>query len=64
MEIRIEIKYPGAGLGTLKPLGPLHSIEAAIDWLKRADERVIKPAYENAPHPRVSIRETKKRTVK
>ena len=44
MEIRIEIKYPGAGLGTLKPLGPLHSIEAAIDWLKRADERVIKPA--------------------
>jgi len=57
MEIRIEIKYPGAGLGTLKPLGPLHSIEAAIDWLKRADERVIKPAYENMPNPRVRILE-------
>lgn len=61
MEISIEIKYPGAGLGTLKPLGALHSIEDAIDWLKRADERVIKPAYENAPHPRVSsIKQTKR----
>jgi len=41
MEIRIEIKYPGKGRGPLKPLGPLHSIEAAIDWLKLVDERVI-----------------------
>ena len=57
MEVRIEIKYPGAGLGPLKPLGPLHSIQDAIDWLKRIDERVIKPAIEKMPNPRVQALE-------
>lgn len=55
MEIRIEIKYPGLGRGPFKPLQPLSSIQEAIDWLKRVDERVIKPEMENAPHPRVRI---------
>ena len=46
MEIRFEIKYPGGGRGPLKPLGPLHSIESAINWLKLVDERVIQASGE------------------
>ena len=57
MEIHVEIKYPGAGLGTLKPFGPLHSIKATIGWLERIEERVIKPAIETVPLPIVRLLE-------